>query len=253
MDDPRVEFCNNLEEAILEVHVRGRWDRRLRVALFHGLSKSLAQCPRAVIVNLSGLDDPAGRCLTTILAAHHAGAGASPPVPFVVCGATAGLADCFARVGLGRIMSVHDDLHDARRALRDRMPTSTARHLHLSPNEISVALARDMVGQACSDWQLGHLLHPTRLVVSELAQNAVEHARTPFLVALSLRGRLLHVAVRDESGERPRLLRPGPYQTAPLGDRGRGLTLVRDHCTAWGCTPCRDGKVVWATLRTQSG
>ena len=53
----------------------------------------------------------------------------------------------------------------------------------------------------------------------------------------------MHVAVRDGSAEVPRIREPGD------DEHGRGLRIVEALSTAWGSTPTRDGKVVWATLR----
>jgi anti-sigma regulatory factor (Ser/Thr protein kinase) len=126
------------------------------------------------------------------------------------------------------------------------------RRAELPATYASAALARDLVGQACTDWRLGEVLHPARLIASELATNAIEHARTPFLVVLSLRGPMLHLAVQDGDPRLPRLLDPGTYDPfSPLADRGRGLRVVAGQATSWGAMPSRYGKVVWATLRTE--
>lgn len=252
MHDNRFHFINDIDDATVEVRVRGGWDRRLRADLYVALTKCLAQAPRAVLVDLQELDDPTGRCITTLLAAHHAGASAVPPVRFIACGATFDLTERFTRVGLGRVLPVCPDVSTAKQALHESLPIPSMRQVQLSPTQGSVALARELIGDACSEWGLGQLLHPGRLIVSELAQNAVEHARTPFTVAVSLRGRLLHLAVRDEHDALPQLRTPAPYSAATLGGRGRGLMLVRQHSAAWGFAPSRTGKVVWATLPTRA-
>jgi hypothetical protein len=59
----------------------------------------------------------------------------------------------------------------------------------------------------------------------------------------------VHICVRDGSVREPRLV-------AATGDGdgagGRGLMLVEAFVNAWGCTPTRDGKVTWATVKRAS-
>ena len=81
------------------------------------------------------------------------------------------------------------------------------------------------------------------LVVSELAANAVLHAGTPFVVAVSV-GPPLRVEVVDGSPEPP--VRQDSAVDAPSG---RGLRLVEACSETWGYEVLPDGKVVWAELR----
>lgn len=94
----------------------------------------------------------------------------------------------------------------------------------------SVKGPRELVDDAC-------------LVVSELATNAVLHARTPFRVAVEPRGDAVRVVVHDGS---PR--RPVASDAAPGATTGRGLQIVDALSRAWGVEPTEDGKAVWAEL-----
>ena len=80
------------------------------------------------------------------------------------------------------------------------------------------------------------------LVVSELATNAVRHARTAYEVAVRLVP-VMRVEVTDGSATPPVLAQP---DLRALG--GRGLIMV-DHCAhEWGTTIVHGGKIVWAEL-----
>jgi anti-sigma regulatory factor (Ser/Thr protein kinase) len=88
-----------------------------------------------------------------------------------------------------------------------------------------------------------------QLVVSELATNAVVHARSTFSVHTRIEDGELLLWVRDESAEPPRLLCGSDDQ------HGRGLRVVDAVASEWGfdLVTGRDGKVVWAWLGSRSG
>jgi anti-sigma regulatory factor (Ser/Thr protein kinase) len=89
----------------------------------------------------------------------------------------------------------------------------------------------------------GKLLDAAQIVVTELAANAVTHARSSFLVSLRGEGEAVRVAVRDRSHLMP-AMRVDP---APMPS-GRGLRLVAALSRRWGVDVMADGKVVWAEL-----
>jgi anti-sigma regulatory factor (Ser/Thr protein kinase) len=78
--------------------------------------------------------------------------------------------------------------------------------------------------------------------VSELAANAVDHARTEFEVRILL-GRRLRVEVRDAN---PVL--PIRHHVDAESERGRGLHLLDCVAAEWGIKVGRQGKTVWFEL-----
>jgi hypothetical protein len=106
------------------------------------------------------------------------------------------------------------------------------------------AQARHFVTDTLAAWGRADLIDDAALIVSELATNAVLHARTDFTVTLSrLPEGTIRLAVRDASMARPR-----PRRAGPLDGSGRGLGLVAAFATGWGAEFLPDGKVVWAEL-----
>jgi len=79
------------------------------------------------------------------------------------------------------------------------------------------------------------------LMTSELATNAVVHARTPFTVTIDLSARRLRVDVRDASKSMPVISTDVPSTATG----GRGLTFVAAFADCWGCEPVSGGKKVW--------
>ncbi|MFJ3789165.1 ATP-binding protein [Kitasatospora sp. NPDC090091] len=96
------------------------------------------------------------------------------------------------------------------------------------------------------------LLDTGELLVSELVTNAVQHTRTPrgrlIQVRFSLSDDLLRIEVHDADSEKP-----VPRPTAATDECGRGLLLVRELATQWGCCPRVGGigKFVWCHIAAQ--
>lgn len=110
----------------------------------------------------------------------------------------------------------------------------------------SVAAAREFVRRLLLHHGLSHLVEDVRLVVSELATNAMIHAQTPFTVTLAQRDRSVLLTVRDGSPE-------SPVQIAAtlLHSGGRGISIVSQVSSSWGVTPAVDvshAKSVWASF-----
>ena len=92
-------------------------------------------------------------------------------------------------------------------------------------------------------WRDEQLAADAALVVTELATNAVLHARSAFSVSLALSGGAIRISVGD---------------TAPLGPTGvdqqlaaasgHGLGVVAAMATRWGVQTVPSGKAVWAEL-----
>jgi anti-sigma regulatory factor (Ser/Thr protein kinase) len=78
------------------------------------------------------------------------------------------------------------------------------------------------------------------LLVSELATNAVLHARTEFVVRTAIADERLRVEVEDYNS-RPPLVAHTPAEATS----GRGLHLLHSLADAWGVEGCPDGKIVW--------
>jgi anti-sigma regulatory factor (Ser/Thr protein kinase) len=87
---------------------------------------------------------------------------------------------------------------------------------------------------------------PAALLVSELATNAVLHARTSFEVAVTMFAGGIRVEVRDRE---PRLPAP-PSLARDDEESGRGLFIVASLARVWGYTPNSDGKTVWFEIES---
>ena len=90
----------------------------------------------------------------------------------------------------------------------------------------------------------GDLLDDARLVLSELAANAVVHAHSPFSVSILSRDSTLRILVRDESQIVPTM----HTDSSSMMPSARGMQLIAALASRWGVDVTPDGKVVWAEL-----
>jgi anti-anti-sigma regulatory factor len=123
-------------------------------------------------------------------------------------------------------------------------PTPGRLTLTLGPEVSAASTARRLIDRTLAAWGLTVLRDPARLVMTELVSNAVRHARTALEISLAWQPDAIHLSVRDHNPAPPR---PGG-PVAPTVEGGRGLLVVDLLARAWGTTPTRDGKVVWASL-----
>ncbi|MDT3724799.1 ATP-binding protein [Streptomyces sp. DSM 41972] len=116
----------------------------------------------------------------------------------------------------------------------------------LSPTPRGARLARLFATEQLRTWGLP--LDPARLVVAELANNAVTHGRVPgrnFQLLLYVVGGTLRIEVTDTRGDRL----PDLHAPEPDAETGRGLALVTALADRWGVIPGPPPrKTVWAEL-----
>jgi anti-sigma regulatory factor (Ser/Thr protein kinase) len=104
--------------------------------------------------------------------------------------------------------------------------------------------ARHFVSAALEGWGVsGDLLDDAALIVTELASNALLHARSESTVTVALAGPTVCLSVRDHSAVLPTRRPAGALESS-----GRGLGMVAAISRRWGADLVDEGKVVWAEL-----
>jgi anti-sigma regulatory factor (Ser/Thr protein kinase) len=111
----------------------------------------------------------------------------------------------------------------------------------------SVGRARRFARETLGD-QPREILEAVELMLSELATNCVQHARSDFDVAIERTNGTIRVEARDRGAGRPTLRSPTPREPT-----GRGLRVVEALSDSWGIEPKDDGKAVWFTVIAQPG
>jgi anti-anti-sigma regulatory factor len=209
----------------------------------NALHKALADDPSAIVVDLAGVtvdDDVA----LTVFPAFARAAAAWPGCAVLLCAPAPAAAAGLDRLAVGRTLLVYPDRASAC-AAADALPVPYRFGRRLWPTPASAGVAREMVANACRAWHVAHLIDDAELVVTELMSNAVRHASGSLELLLVLRGRFLHVSVRDGSSTLPSMVLPN----SETDEGGRGLLLLDAVAAGWGSVPVPGGKVVWATLR----
>jgi anti-sigma regulatory factor (Ser/Thr protein kinase) len=108
-----------------------------------------------------------------------------------------------------------------------------------APDPSEVFAARHFVTCVLETWDLD--LEDAALLVSELATNAVLHARSDFEVTVIRASRSVRVEVFDQNTRLP------SFAVAPTDAySGRGLMLLQGLSTNWGVESHSDiGKTIW--------
>lgn len=122
--------------------------------------------------------------------------------------------------------------------------TLWSHQMQLPAEDESVPRARQFVCRLLIDQGSLGLVEDVRLVVSELATNAIRHANTPFTVALERVDQSVRLTVSDGSP-----VAPVQLATDLLNTGGRGLSLVDLLSGDWGVIRRgAEGKSVWASF-----
>ena len=115
------------------------------------------------------------------------------------------------------------------------------------PERDSVRAARHWVTRLFGQGPDDALASDAAIVATELAANAVLHARSGFTLTVSRSAAAVRIAVRDGD---PVIPRNGstPFDVKP----GHGLSVVSQLASGWAVEPRPDGKVVWADLPAEA-
>ncbi|MFD4638147.1 ATP-binding protein [Lentzea sp. NPDC058436] len=221
----------------------GRLDLSSYPSLRDELLKQATEAPAAVVVRLGPDFETASRAMLAVFTTVWMRISQWPGVPVVLVAETDKHRHELRRSGVSRHVDTAPDLESALERA-GQPPPRRYRRLSLPNSLVAALLAREEVRDACEEWSLPLQLDDALLVVTELVENAVRHARTESVLRVELRPAGLSIAVRDGDPEPPVLTasRPG----AP---GHRGLELVDERCAAWGSRPSFDGgKIVWAVL-----
>ncbi|MEU6325417.1 SpoIIE family protein phosphatase [Streptomyces sp. NPDC047009] len=123
-----------------------------------------------------------------------------------------------------------------------RIHTLDAAHIaswDLPTEPTVVSTARHLAAHQLSEWGLKHLVPTTELIISELVTNAVHHGAGPIRLRL-IQHQALTCEVFDSGTCYPRL-----RHARIVDESGRGMFLIAQLSSRWGCRSATGGKLVW--------
>ncbi|MFD4636046.1 ATP-binding protein [Lentzea sp. NPDC058436] len=221
----------------------GRLDLSSYPALRDALLKQAADAPAALLVRLGPDFETASAAMLSVFTTVCLKVSDWPDVPVVLIAETERHRRDLHLSAVTRSVATAPDLISAVELAQER-PLRRFRKLALPDTLVAALIARNAVRDVCEEWELPHLVRDALLVVTELVDNAIRHARTECVLRVELRQSRLTLAVTDGSAEPPVL-------TASRTDvpGRRGLEVVDELSRAWGVMPSfGGGKVVWAVL-----
>jgi hypothetical protein len=223
----------------------GLLDLSSYAALRDGLLKQAAAAPVALLVRLGQDFEAASPAMLSVFTTVWMKVSAWPDVPVVLIAETEQHRHDLNRSGITRRITTAPDLISAVE-LAQEQPLRRLRKFTLPGTLVAPLMARDAVREVCETWELPDLTEDAVIVVSELVDNAIRHARTESVLRVELRPSGLSLAVTDGSPKPAALTAARPDAPGP-----RGLELVDRASLAWGVMPAfGGGKVVWAVLAT---
>lgn len=235
----RVQVVHRVVDDCFVADLSGTLDEISYLKVRDCLIKLLVERPRALVVNLNGLD-VASESLLTVFSLVWIRTSEWPDVPIRLVVSEAALREAIAASAVNRVLPVYTMIDRAIASLSAGSPPRRG-HAVYQPLVANSGAARAFVHQACHEWGVASCAPDAVYVITELVENALRHARTEFEVSVELHRDRLSLAVRDGSPDQ-----------AVLRQAGLGLRLVSQLAKAWGCSPdLRGGKVTWATLATR--
>ncbi|MGH3798232.1 MAG: ATP-binding protein [Pseudonocardiaceae bacterium] len=202
-----------------------------------------------VVVDLDGFRLGRASCVTIFPAALDQ-CGGWPRVRLVLCRPDHDMARALVQRRISALVPVYRLLPEAENAI-ERRPVVVRARTRLACDDHAPDVARRLVRDTCPKWQVeAEQQQIAELVVSELVDNAVRHARTAAALILERGPRGLRVAVRDTASSLG--FSAAAERSAEARRPGRGLELVARLTTAWGVETHPVGKTVWAEIAGSS-
>jgi hypothetical protein len=223
---------------------RGTLDSVTYRSLRDQIIKAALDEPKAVIVDVTHLAVPTESAWAVITSARwHVAKWPEVPI-FLVCEHTAGRS-AIARNGVARYVPVYSSIRAAVDAASHTEPPTMRRRARaeLPARLASLSRARELVTEWLTGWSQTDLIPVTKVVVTALVENVLQHTDCTPNVRLEYDGSAVTVAVEDASH-----LPAGPREDPKPYTVPSGLHIVGALCRAWGNAPTSSGKTVWAVI-----
>lgn len=232
----------DIHKDLTSIVLSGPIDHGQAGAVYDLIDSCLDEGPDAVILDLRDVEELPHAVAQAIDAAAHQPRLGLPDIELFLTGSPGN-----DRVGpFTACLSIEDALA----AVAGRQAGHEETQLPFDNTVSAPGEARQMVRQACQQWNLDHLAPDAALILSELVSNTIQHTGDGGVATASSRPGYLKLRVTDSD---PRPLTPiGPTFPSNLAPGGRGLIMIDRIGSRWGYRIHHggDAKVVWTTLPT---
>ena len=223
---------------------RGVLDSTTYRSLRDRIIKAALEEPNAVIVDVADLVVPIDSAWSVFTSARwHVNTW--PEVPVLLACASSSTRNAIARNGVSRYVPVYPSVQAAVDALPlpALMRCRRRARADLPAGLTSLHRSRELVTDWLTAWSQPDMIAVTKVIVTALVENVLEHTNSAPCVRLESDGRSVTVAVEDASPCQAAL------QEARLATRvPSGLRIVDVLCRAWGNAPTSTGKTVWVVI-----
>jgi ABC-type transporter Mla MlaB component len=182
------------DRGVALVLVSGELRMDNRHVLWGAVRKAIAECPRAVVVDLSQARLVEDAAVTVFARLRRGAAAHGPGVALELCGATESLAEHL--VEYAREGPLHRDRLDAFRAIATSGDGRSWLARRIAPDPAAVRLAATLVADTCALWGMPELIPSSRRAVTDLVRVARWCPPRELFVTMSHRGRELVLGVR---------------------------------------------------------
>jgi anti-anti-sigma factor len=230
-------------DAVCLLTVTGVLDSTTYLSLRDAVIKAALDEPRAVLVDVNGLDVPASSAWSVFTSARwHVSTW--PDVPIMLVCDNPSCRRAIARSSVTRYVPVHANIDAALAAVtygpRTRLRAST----ELPASLASLRKAREFVTELLGHWSQDELIPVATVVVNVFIENVLQHTASEPVLILESKDDSVSVSVQDNSST-PAARHEDPYRG---GERVSGLAIIASVSRAWGSTPTPSGKTVWAVV-----
>ncbi len=246
MDDssPAVQIRQESHQDLAILTMEGLLDSSTYRTVRDAVIKAAIDEPRAVIVDVDGLQAPSASAWTVFTSARwHVSVW--PDVPVLLVCAPPQVRRTIGTAGITRYVPVHptreaalEAAHGQSLQVRHRARTSLAR------NVSSLEIARSVIAELLTRWDICEVIPVAATLATVFVENVLDHTQSaPVLIVERYRDTVT-VAVEDNSSHLP-----GRHEDTELGaDIVSGLAIVAALCRVWGTSPTPSGKTVWALI-----
>ncbi len=230
-------------DAVCLLTVDGVLDSSTYLSLRDAVIKAALDEPRAVLVDVNGLDVPASSAWSVFTSARwHVSTWPDVPIMLVCDNPTCRRA--IARSSVTRYVPVHATIDAALAAVTDGRRTRLRARTELPASLASLRKARELVTEFLGHWSQDELIPVATVVVNVFIENVLQHTAGEPVLILESKDDSVTVSVQDDSST-PAARHEDPYRG---GERVSGLAIVASVSRAWGSTPTPSGKTVWAVV-----